>query len=93
MSNWDAKFYKKQARLQEDAALRILNQVSFNGDERVLDIGCGDGKITKKIAEMVPKGEVIGIDPSKEMIDEALADYSHIPNLSFLQEGAESFHF
>ncbi len=93
MSSWDAKFYKKQARLQEDAALRILKQVSFNGDERVLDIGCGDGKITKKIAEMVPKGEVIGIDPSKEMINEALADYSHIPNLSFFQEGAESFHF
>jgi len=93
MSDWDAKFYKKQARLQEDAALRILKQVSFNGDERVLDIGCGDGKITKKIAEMVPKGKVIGIDPSKEMINEAIADYSHIPNLNFLQERAEGFNF
>jgi len=93
MSNWDAKFYKEQAGLQENAALRILKRISFNGDERVLDIGSGDGKITKKIAEMVPGGEVIGIDPSREMINEALADYSHIPNLNFLQEGAESFNF
>ncbi len=41
MSDWDAKFYKKQARLQEEAAMRILKEISFNGDERVLDIGCG----------------------------------------------------
>ncbi len=93
MSNWDAKFYKKQAGLQENAALRILERIYFEGDERVLDIGCGDGKITKKIAEMVPEGEVIGIDPSREMINEALADYSHISNLSFLQERAENFNF
>ncbi len=92
MSDWDAKFYKKQARLQEDAVMRILKQISFNGDECVLDIGCGDGKITKRIAEMVPKGKVIGIDPSKEMIREALVDYSHIPNLNFLQERAEDFN-
>ena len=93
MSDWDAKFYKKEAGLQENAALRILKRISFQGNERVLDIGCGDGKITKKIAELVPEGEVIGIDPSREMINEALADYSHISNLNFLQERAENFNF
>ncbi len=92
MSKWDAKFYKKQARLQEEVALRILKDVVLNGDECVLDIGCGDGKITKRIAEMVPNGKVIGIDPSKEMINEAVSDYSHIKNLNFLQERAENFN-
>lgn len=92
MSKWDAKFYKKQARLQEEVALRILRKIAFKGDECVLDIGCGDGKITKKIAEMVPKGKVVGIDPSKEMISEAVSDYSHITNLNFLNERAENFN-
>jgi trans-aconitate 2-methyltransferase len=38
------------------------------GAKRVLDIGCGDGKITTEIAARDPRGSVLGDDPSQNMI-------------------------
>jgi trans-aconitate 2-methyltransferase len=38
------------------------------GDERVLDVGCGDGHITAAIADQLPDGSILGIDPSPRMI-------------------------
>lgn len=39
--------------------------------DRILDIGCGPGTITKDLAQYVPKGEIIGIEPTQGLIDEA----------------------
>ena len=38
------------------------------GRNGVLDVGCGDGKITARIAGRVPRGSVLGVDPSRDMI-------------------------
>ena len=38
-------------------------------EAKILDIGCGDGKITADIAKFVPKGQVVGIDPSESMLN------------------------
>src|SRR4030095_15665404 len=40
----------------------------LNGSERILDVGCGEGKITAEIASRVPRGLVVGVDPSHDMI-------------------------
>src|SRR5262249_20769943 len=57
--------------------------------ERVLDVGCGDGKITAEIAERLPAGSVVGIDPSEHMIDFAREHFvAGRPNLSF--EGGDA---
>jgi trans-aconitate 2-methyltransferase len=40
----------------------------LDGTERVLDIGCGDGKVTAEIARRLTRGSVLGIDPSTRMI-------------------------
>jgi trans-aconitate 2-methyltransferase len=45
-----------------------LARLTLAGDERVLDVGCGDGKITAEIAARVPRGSVLGVDPSHDMI-------------------------
>jgi len=90
--DWDAKHYKKHSEPQEEMAISIIKQIPFRGDEIVLDIGCGDGKITKEITTKVPDGKVIGIDPSANMIEECKKSYADIKNLSFVQAGAENFH-
>lgn len=68
MHQWDPRDYEKNSSAQERAALATLSKLELKGDEHILDIGCGDGRITLKIASMVPRGRVLGIDSSKEMI-------------------------
>jgi trans-aconitate methyltransferase len=59
--------------------------LALRGDERILDIGCGDGKITAELAARVSHGSVLGIDTSSEMIAFAQNMFSQTayPNLSF----------
>lgn len=63
----------------------------FNGTERVLDLGCGDGTNTAKIAELVPNGETIGIDASKGMIN--VAKQKERNNLHFVLMDINELNF
>lgn len=69
MYHWDPSDYEKNSSAQERAAESVLSGLKLRGDESILDIGCGDGKVTAKIAALVPQGKVTGIDSSPEMID------------------------
>jgi trans-aconitate methyltransferase len=40
----------------------------LRGDEHILDVGCGDGKVTAELARAVPRGSVTGADASAAMI-------------------------
>ena len=53
-----------------------LSLLTLEGAERVLDIGCGDGKITAEIAAQVPSGYALGVDPSRDMIDFASSHFA-----------------
>src|SRR5205814_1184445 len=68
MTEWDATEYSRISSLQAAMAEEVLALLNLNGSERVLDVGCGQGKITAAIASRVPKGSVVGVDPSHEMI-------------------------
>ena len=72
------------------AAKRIRVDLQLIADmvkprSRVLDIGCGDGKITADVSRFVKEGEVLGIDPSLAMIEWAKKQFSphEYPNLRF----------
>ena len=68
MTEWDAAAYATVSALQKWLADEHLASLRLEGTERVLDIGCGDGKITAEIADRLPHGSVLGIDPSTAMI-------------------------
>jgi trans-aconitate 2-methyltransferase len=68
ITEWNAAEYAKRSSLQQAMAEESLAEIPFTGRERVLDIGCGDGKVTALIAARVPAGGVVGIDPDKGMI-------------------------
>ncbi|NNM43486.1 MAG: class I SAM-dependent methyltransferase, partial [Chlamydiae bacterium] len=85
----DAKAYSKNSSIQWVWATEAINHYSWNGNEYVLDVGCGDGKITALIAkDKVPNGSVIGLDISQNMIQEASTNFQlhDYPNLSFVKE-------
>jgi trans-aconitate methyltransferase len=68
MVEWNAAEYNRHSSLQAALAEEQLSRLTLQGDERVLDVGCGDGKITAEIAARVPRGSVLGVDPSHNMI-------------------------
>ncbi len=75
MSEWNASGYQAISSLQETMAAEDLARVTPGPRDRVLDIGCGNGKITAAIADRIPEGSVLGIDPSQNMIDFAREHY------------------
>ena len=85
MTEWNASEYHHRSALQKWLADKSLTGLDLGGSERVLDVGCGDGKITAEIAERLRSGSVVGVDPSTDMIhfarDHFLADHA---NLSFV---------
>lgn len=68
MTEWPASDYSRQSSLQQAMAEEQLSRLALEGGERILDVGCGDGKITAEIAARVPRGAVLGVDPSRDMI-------------------------
>lgn len=82
MTEWRGAEYESIARLQQWLADESLAALALAGDERVLDVGCGNGKVTAGIAARLPRGSVAGVDPSHDMI--AFARRTHAaPNLTF----------
>jgi trans-aconitate 2-methyltransferase len=81
---WDGTAYDAVNGLQLWVAERSLAGLRLSGGERVLDVGCGDGRITAEIAARLPRGSVLGIDPSPRMLDVARTRITPLtPNLSF----------
>jgi trans-aconitate 2-methyltransferase len=85
MTEWHASDYSRQSGLQQAMAEEQLSGLTLEGAERILDVGCGDGKITAEIAGRVPRGSVLGVDPSRDMIAFAASHFGPPAhrNLSF----------
>ncbi|MEI9863719.1 MAG: methyltransferase domain-containing protein [Limisphaerales bacterium] len=92
MTEWDASNYARRSALQETMAAQVLALLKFTGRERVLDIGCGDGRITAEIATRLPHGSILGVDASLDMISFAAAHAVH-PNLKFEVANAAELPF
>jgi trans-aconitate 2-methyltransferase len=95
MTTWNPRQYAQQSLAQKAWAADLIAKLGLNGGERILDLGCGDGEITARIAECVPAGSVLGVDSSEEMIGHAREHYpaSEYPNLAFAVENAADLHF
>lgn len=70
----------------ENFARELILKLALKGNERVLHIGSGDGKLTAAIAACLPRGSVLGIDPSDTMVRSARDAYpsNRYNNISFL---------
>ena len=68
---FDGNTYRKFSAHQKEWGNKLIGELTFQGNERILDLGCGDGVLTSQLAEQVPAGEVIGIDASHGMIETA----------------------
>src|SRR5579871_3710114 len=66
---WDPNTYAKNARFVSDLGSPVLELLSPHPGERILDLGCGDGVLTKKLAEL--GCHVIAVDSSAAQVEAA----------------------
>ncbi len=91
LSRWNAEDYARNSSAQELWAKELISKLTLNGCETLLDIGCGDGRITNEIARLLPNGYVVGIDSSANMIELSLKSFAK-SNLSFYVMSATDIH-
>jgi trans-aconitate methyltransferase len=92
---WNAEDYEKNSSQQQVWARELICKLQLRGNEHVLDIGCGDGKVTTEISAALPEGRVLGVDNSSGMVDLARQRFpgQDFPNLYFQLEDACSLRF
>jgi trans-aconitate 2-methyltransferase len=69
--DWDAVAYDRLSNPQVAMAGPVLDRLPLNGDEIVLDAGCGSGRVTELLLERLPAGRVIGVDAAASMLEQA----------------------
>lgn len=92
---WNAAAYAANSVVQQAWARELIAKLHLRGDECVLDVGCGDGKVSAEIARALPHGRVVGTDASPQMIGFAQKTFparSH-PNLEFHVMDARKIKF
>jgi trans-aconitate 2-methyltransferase len=70
---WDARSYDRMSDPQLTMSRDVIDRLGLRGDERVLDAGCGTGRVTELLAERVPDGTVIAVDGSEAMVEQTRA--------------------
>ena len=66
---WDPDRYARNARFVSDLGAPVVELLAPRSGERILDLGCGDGALTKKLVEM--GCDVIAVDASAQQIEAA----------------------
>ena len=68
---FDGEKYSKASKHQKEWGRKLIEEINFSSDDVVLDLGCGDGLLTRMIKDMVKDGSVLGIDASEGMVSKA----------------------
>jgi trans-aconitate 2-methyltransferase len=79
--DWDAGTYDAVGTGVQAFGHALLDRLVLDGDERVLDAGCGSGAVTRGLLERLPRGHVIGVDGSPAMIERAREELGEDPRL------------
>lgn len=85
--NWNANDYKNGFSFVPEYGESVINLITKEKGSRVIDLGCGNGMLTDKLAE---KGyDVTGIDDSVDMLELARKEY---PDYTFVKGNAVDFN-
>lgn len=81
---WDATAYERLSAPQTRWGEAVLDRLHLIGDERVLDAGCGTGRVTARLLDRLPEGRVVGLDGSRAMIDRARERFAGDPRVELI---------
>jgi trans-aconitate 2-methyltransferase len=72
---WNAASYDRMSSPQEAMGRDVLDRLDLRGGERVLDAGCGTGRVTALLLDRLPHGQVVAVDGSPAMVDQTKARF------------------
>lgn len=80
--SWDARAYDQVSYLVQCTwGRQVLEWRKWQGDEIVLDAGCGSGLLTKELAKKVPRGRVYAVDIDSNMLRQAKTNLQPFDNV------------
>jgi len=84
---WDSATYQRVSNPQLEWGREVLARLELRGDETVLDAGCGPGRVTAELLDRLPRGRVVALDVSLNMMREAkkLLKARFGPHIGFVQ--------
>lgn len=85
-SKWNVEVYKKFLRERTQPAVDLVNRIPYSNPKKIIDLGCGPGNSTEILKNHYKNSEVIGVDSSSNMIEEAR---KMLPHLQFRQYDIE----
>ncbi len=90
---WDAETYDKVSDTHEQWARKIILTKKWTGKETIMDAGCGSGRITKILVELVPFGKMYAIDNDENMIKKAKESLKDFKNVSIIPSNLLDINF
>lgn len=78
MADWNSKQYLKFEKERTQPAIDLVNRISIDKPNKIIDIGCGPGNSTEVLFKKFSGSYVIGVDKSENMISSAKKNYPHI---------------
>ncbi|MGL5270862.1 MAG: malonyl-ACP O-methyltransferase BioC [Selenomonadaceae bacterium] len=86
-----SKTYDEYAVVQKKMGLRLAAMVANAGAfKRILEIGCGTGFLTKRLAELYPEAEIIASDISPQMLEQARENLGEYANIEYMVVDGEA---
>ena len=70
-SEWNAAAYHQLAEPQFAWGVELVASLALRGDETVMDAGCGSGRVTAELLRRLPRGRVLAVDLSANMLERA----------------------
>jgi len=86
--DWDAASYDRVGGPMTAMAAAVVDRLPLNGDETVIDAGCGTGRVTELLLERLPAGRVVAMDADPEMVRlarENLGDRAEVRQVNLLE--------
>lgn len=92
--DWNATVYHRVSDPQFAWGATVLASLELAGDERVADVGCGTGRLTRELAARVPRGSVVALDLSAAMVEEAARNLADLkPRVHLARADAAALPF
>jgi trans-aconitate 2-methyltransferase len=84
--SWDAHAYDQISYpVQYRWGQQVIEWRRWNGNEVVMDAGCGTGLLTRELAKKVPRGKVYAVDIDSNMIQQAMTNLQFFDNVEIVQ--------